>query len=48
MPVKPTNKPTTLLQQAYQKFWQGLNLVSAENEEFCKAFTFHRFPSIRS
>lgn len=48
MAKKPTDKPETILQQTYQKFWLGFNHVSVENAEFCKAFTPHPFPSIRS
>ncbi len=41
-------KPKTLLEETYQKFWQGFNDRTMDDEDFCREFTPHPYPSIRS
>lgn len=48
MAIKKPNKPETLLQSTYQKFWQEFNIFSAADDTFCKEFNPHPYGSIRS
>ena len=48
MPLQKLKKPTTPLASSYQKFWNGFNKATKDNNLFCSLFTPHPYPSIRS
>ena len=48
MAIKKTDKPSSLLQETYERFWNGFNLYTKGDDTFSSEFRVHPYPSIRS
>lgn len=48
MAIKSPDRPRTILQETYRRFWEGFNLYTKCNLAFCKEFKVHPYPSVRS